>query len=188
MEKNKIKYGLKNVHYAPITDTAGVITYGAPVKVPGAVSISVAPEIERTAIAADDEKEYAVIFEDNGYTGDIEIQIIDDQFRVDVFGATLNEDGVLIENKNDTPKPVALLFEFDGDKNKKRHVLYNCLITKPSIESETGKGNKTDKPSITARPAQDTGHVKASVENNTAGAAVYAGWFEEVYTGEVGEG
>jgi len=187
MSKNKIKFGLKNVHYATITNTAGVITYGTPVKVEGAVSISLSPEVERTAIPADDNKEYAVIFEDNGYSGDLEIQVIDDAFRVAVFGATLNADGVLIESKDDAPNPVALLFEFDGDVNKKRHVLYNCLITKPSIESETGKANKTDKLSISARPAEDTGHVKASVLNDTAGATAYASWFSTVYVDDTEE-
>ncbi len=180
-KNNKIKYGLKNVHRAKITNNDGVISYGTPTLIKGAVTLSVSPEITRTAIPADDNPEYAVMFEDNGYAGDIEFQYLSDEDRVEIFGNTINDDGVLIENKDDTPNPIALLFEFSGDAHAVRHVLYNCLCTKPSVESETGKTNKTDKISITARPAEDTGHVKAKVPNTATAKATYDGWYKNVY-------
>lgn len=179
---NKIKYGLKNVYRAKITeDEEGGITYGTPTAIKGAVSISVSPDITTTDIAADDEPKYATMVEDNGYTGDIEFQNLTDQDRVDLFGSKINDDGVLIENKEDKPNATALLFEFDGDANKTRHILYNCLCTKPSVESETGKSNKTDKCSFTARPALDTGYIKAKVENDKTGKTKYDAWFTKVY-------
>lgn len=179
--ENKIKFGLKNVYRAPVTISEGTVTYGTPVRIYGAVTLSVSPDITRTAIAADDNPEYAVTMEDNGYTGDIEFQVLTDADRVALFGSTVNSDGVLIESKDDVPKPTALLFEFDGDANKTRHVLYNCLCTKPSVESETGKTNKTDKCSFTARPAEDTGYIKAKAANTTTGKAKYDSWFTAVY-------
>lgn len=180
-KNNKIKYGLKNVHRAKIINTDGVITYGTPTPIKGAVTLSVSPEITRTPIPADDNPEYSVMIEDNGYAGDIEFQYLSDEDRVEIFGNTINDDGVLIENKDDKPNPVALLFEFSGDAHAVRHVLYNCLCTKPPVESETGKTNKTDKISITARPAEDTGNVKAKVANKAATKSIYDGWYKDVY-------
>lgn len=181
-KENKIKYGLKNVYRASVSEQEnGTVEYGTPVPMKGAVTISVSPEITRTAIAADDNPEYAVVVEDNGYSGDIEFQCLSDSDRAELLGSTVNSDGVLIENKDDTPKPVALLFEFCGDVHKTRHVLYNCLCTKPSVESETGRANKTDKLSITARPAVDTGHVKAKVTESETQSEAYNSWFDAVY-------
>ena len=37
-KKNKVKYNLKNVHYALLnTDTTGNVTYGTPIPIPGDV-------------------------------------------------------------------------------------------------------------------------------------------------------
>ena len=39
--RNKVEFGLRNVHYAVITEgDDGAITYGTPTKIPGAVSIT----------------------------------------------------------------------------------------------------------------------------------------------------
>ena len=37
---------------------------------------------------------------------------------------------------------------------------------------------------ITARPAEDTGHVKAKVANKAATKSVYDGWYKNVYIPE----
>ena len=37
---NKVKFGLKNVHYAMLTEEGEEVTYGTPVRIPGAVNLS----------------------------------------------------------------------------------------------------------------------------------------------------
>ena len=51
-----------------------------------------------------------------GYDGTLSIATIPEQFAVDALGEELDaEDGVLNELADAKGKPIALLFEFDGD-------------------------------------------------------------------------
>ena len=184
---NKIKCGLKNVHYATITEQSdGSITYAAPKQIPGAVSISLKGKTETTKIAADDDPSYHIVEDNQGYEGDLEIQIVPDCFKKEVLGFEEDAQGVLTENKDATTKNFALLYEFSGDEKKTRHVMYNCHATKPDIESST-KGDKvesqTDKLTLTCSPAKDTGNVKSRVME---GQAPYANWYTAVYNGKTG--
>lgn len=178
---NKVKYGLKNVHYAVITDNNGEITYDTPKPIPGAVNLTLSPRGERTEFYADDMLYYTASTND-GYEGDLEVALFPDEFKKDVLGYKEDANGVLFEDANAKPKNFALLFEFNGDKNAVRHISYNVSPSRPNLQSTTKTNTaepQTETMSIVASPAPDTGMVKAKVEPEQA---QYETWYQQVYT------
>ena len=111
MEKNKVKFGLNKVHYAKITsyDEEGVPTFAKPVRIPGAVSLSIDAEGEASNFYADDGV-YYVINNNSGYTGDLEIALVPLEFATDILGEKLDEKGVLTETNTAEVSQFALLF------------------------------------------------------------------------------
>jgi len=181
MMSNKVKYGLKNVYYAPITLTNNIPSYGTPVHIPGAVNLTLSPVGEKVKFAADDMEDYFAENVNNGYDGTLEMALIPDSFRTDILGDTIDKNGAIIENANATVKRFALMFEFDGDAKKTRHVLYNVLANRPNIEGTTRSSTKEPKSEtleIEARPAADTSDVKAKVKQGDTG---YDTFFTAVY-------
>lgn len=180
MDKNKVKFGLKNTHYAVITEVDGVIKYGTPTPIPGAVNLVLSPKGEKVEFYADDIA-YFVATSNQGYEGTLEIALIPDNFRIDVLGDKLDKNKALFEDSNAIPKNIALMFEFAGDQNATRHVNYNVSVARPNIESAT-KGSsievKTETLNITASPAPKTGFVKSRVLQGQTG---YSTFFESVY-------
>jgi len=178
---NKVKFGLKNVHYAVVTETGGEITYDTPKPIPGAVSLTLNPRGERTDFYADDMLYYTSATND-GYEGDLEVALFPDEFKKVVLGYKEDANGVLFEDANAIPKNFALLFEFSGDKNAVRHVLYNVIPSRPNLQSSTKTNTsdpQTEMMGVVASPALDTGMVKAKVE---PGQAQYDTWYSQVYT------
>lgn len=182
MAENKVRYNLKNVHYAPITETSGAVTYATPIHIPGAVSLSLTPEGDTNTFYADG-MAYYVATANNGYSGDLEMALLPDQFRKDVLGETEDEtDKVLMEFSNVEPKPFALLFEFDGDQKAIRHILYNCTAARPSMEGSTNTETKepaTETLSLTATMLAD-GCVKVKTGDTTPDP-VYRDWYKTVW-------
>ena len=182
MTKNKVKFNLKNVHYALLTLSAqNVPSYGKPVPVPGAVSLSLDANGEPENFYADGIV-YYVINNNMGYDGDLELAMIPESFRTDVLNEALDDKGVLVESSESQLAAFALLFEFDGDQKHIRHVLYNCAASRPGIEGKTNEESKevqTETLTIKASPLPD-GTVKAKT-GDTTDAATYEGWYGAVY-------
>ena len=181
-KKNKVKFNICNVHYALITvDDDGEVTFGTPVAMPGAVSLSLEPNGEPSNFYADGYA-YYTISNNMGYEGDLELAMVPESFRTDVLKESLDDNSVLVESANVETANFALLFEFDGDVKKIRHVLYNCSAARPNIESSTNEEEievQTETLAITAAPLAN-GYVKARTGDSTTDT-VYTGWYTSVY-------
>lgn len=181
-KKNKVKFNICNVHYALLTiSDEGEVSFGKPVAMPGAVSLSLDPNGEPSKFYADGYA-YYTISNNMGYEGDLELAMVPEDFRTAVLKEAMDENKVLLEDAKAEGAPFALLFEFDGDVKKIRHVLYNCTAARPSIESATNEDEievQTEKLSLTASPLQG-GYVKARTSDTTTEEA-YNGWYDQVY-------
>lgn len=176
-KKNKVKFNIKNVHYALKNDTG----YGIPKPIPGAVSISLEAQGELSPFHADGIK-YFVSSSNNGYEGDLEMALIPDEFRVDVFGEEKDDNSVLLENVNTESVEFALGFDIDGDAKTTRFWFYNCTATRPSTESKTNEDAKeptTDKLTVSCAPLSD-GKVRVKTTEDTPDET-YTKWYDEVY-------
>lgn len=186
MAENKVQFNLKNVHYALLTETieAGISSYtwGNPVAVPGAVSLSMDAEGETNKFYADGIA-YYVSVANNGYSGDLEMARFPEQMLQDVWGFELDEtDKVLVEQAGVNAKPFALLFQIDGDAGDNRFLLYNCTAARPNVGGSTTEDTKepsTQTVTVTASPLTD-GRIKASTTAQTSDTVRNA-WFTKVW-------
>lgn len=178
---NKVKFGLKNVHVFPIIDDKeeGVV-FGEVIKVPGAVNLSLDAEGDSNEFYGDDVV-YWSSFSNNGYSGDLEIALVPEEFEIKILGNIKDKNGAIVEKTDGKSVPYALAFEFDGDKNKTRHIFYHVTSSRPSVEGQT-KEDKiepvTDKLSLKAIAATDTKIVKARISEGSTG---YDDFFTKPY-------
>lgn len=179
---NKVKFKLKKAAYAPATIGAdGTVTYATPVVINGACALSLDPQGDLITLPADG-IDYYVGNENTGYDGELEMALVPEDFRTSCLGETADTNGVVTETNEDESSPFALLFEFAGDSNAIRHVMYLCYATRPKIEGENSKKDpKTESVKIKAMPRQD-GKIKAKTGDETDSTA-YSGWYTSVYDG-----
>lgn len=184
---NKIKYGLKNVHYAiGSLQTNGSMTYTTPVPFPGAVSLSLEPQGDNSPFYADNIV-YWVGASNTGYQGDLEIARVIDSFKKDVLCMINDGKSVLVEDANAPAVHFALLFQFEGDDKATKHVMYNCTATRPSAAGNTKAESvepQTESVTITATSVYnatlDADIVKAEA-NGDSDSTTYSNWFNTVY-------
>lgn len=195
MGANKVKYGLKNVHYALVTETvvttgadAGktVSSYGALKALAGAVNLSLSSSASRSVFRADD-SDYYVSYGQGGYEGDLEVARVNEDFLKDVLGYQEDNDKILVEASQafKTVNYFALVFEFDGDQRATKHCLYKCSASRPDIASQTtGEGGSTDPQTetlnITAIPRVDEDkYIHLQTQESTSTAVIEA-WYTSV--------
>ena len=183
MAKPKVKFGLKNVHYALLTTgDDGVLSFATPKPLPGGVNMSFAPQGDTEPFYADDVAYYVTVA-NNGYQGDLEIALIPDEFRQDVLGDKLDPtDKVLVEDATAESKPFALLYQVANDQKPTRRVFFNCTAARPAENNSTISKTKTPQTetlTLTVAPLA-SGIIRAKTTEETP-QSVYDGWFNQVW-------
>lgn len=181
MAENKVQFNISNVHYAVMTITEGVPSWGTPVHVPGAVAISLEAAGEISPFYADGIVYYKSIA-NNGYEGDLEMARFPDQMLQDIWKQTIDSNMVLLEKSNVEFANFALMFQIDGDADNEYYLLYNVSGTRPGIAGNTTTDTKepdTQTSTISATPLADN-RVMARTTENTPLATKQA-WFTTVY-------
>lgn len=179
---NKVQFGLKNVHYAPIsTGEDGGITFGTPVHIPGACSLTITRQGNEVKFNADGML-YHASYSNEGYSGTLTLALIPDHFRKAILKEVEDEtDHVLVEYADAEPTPFALLFEMEGDERASRRVLYHCTVGVPGedADGQTPNTPKTEAMDITASALAD-GRTRARTTENTPDD-VFNNWFKKVW-------
>lgn len=187
MEKAKVHFDITNVYVAKHIVNNGILTFDTPKRLYGAISMDLKAIGETVKLRADG-MDYYVSNSNNGYEGDLNLAMAPDWFRQEILGEEITEtDKVLVENANSEQSAFALLYEFKYDKRHRRHVLFNCVASRPGIKGENKdnqRGADTESTSITASPLED-GKVKASTTEETP-EGVYNNWFNKVWEKDSG--
>lgn len=187
MAENKVRFGLKNVYYAVLTE-GDTNSWETPVAVKGAVAITLDDNSTSNPFYADNITYYRT-FANNGYSGSLEMALIPESMLADIWG--IEEDStakVIYEKTGIQPKPFALLFEVDGDQDSELNVLYRVLPTsKPNAGSSTIEDTPTPVtqtfnfealPLVTGSASQ-LGLIKARTAADTP-TATRTSWFTAV--------
>lgn len=180
--ENKVHFGLNKLYYAKILsyDENNMPVYDTPVRLPGAVSLSLDAEGDNSNFYADNIV-YYVLANNSGYSGDLEVALVTEAFRHDILGEGYDDDGNLVENSGSQIAEFALMFEFDGDKSHIRHCLYRCTASRPGVEGSTIEDEKevqTETLSLTVS-ALENGVVKKKTSTKTS-AEAYNDWYKRV--------
>jgi len=190
MAENKVRFGLKNVYYAKLTESSDNTnnTFATPVAVPGAVSMTLDSNGTDGTFYADNVA-YFKTFANNGYTGTLEMARINDSMLKDIWGMTLDATSKILYEENDVqPKPFALMFQVEGDVEEELNVFYRVVPTsKPSMGSQT-IGEQVEPvtqsfdfealPLVTG-PSYQKGKIKGRTTDSTT-TAVRSAWFSTV--------
>lgn len=167
--ENKVNFGFKNVHIAPILNNG---EYGEIFKLNGGVNFEADPEGDTMNFSADDDPNYFTQSANNGYAGSLEVAAINEKFATEILGIIKDRNGVMIENTDAKIKEFAMMFEVDGDIQKRRLLFYRVIASRPTIKAKTTEESPD--------PEAIKMDIKA-VKNKNGDVRAYVGQDKEAY-------
>ena len=126
---------------------------------------------------------YYESYANNGYSGELEIAKIPDEFLKEVLGQTIDSVGGVLETINDVISPFAFMYQIEGDETGTRFCYYNATVSRPSTEASTTEDTKTpntDTLSITTSAREDNGQVRYKLALSDTNKTEYDAFFDEV--------
>ena len=185
-ELSKVRFGLAKAYYAVINNDG---TYGAPAPLPGAVSLDLSREgSEPSTFWADNIAYFVTPAANGGYTGTLTLAIVPDSFKVAVLGEVVDDNGMQVEVADATPKSFALMYEVEGDADKKRYVFFNCSAQRAVASANTKSDSTTPDTqdlefTAIGKDFTFSGETKNIVKGSAEEAATaFANWYTAVPT------
>jgi phi13 family phage major tail protein len=130
--------GLRDIYYAVIEEDTSEGTIYKPAKRMGkAMTANVQPAYNNAELRADDG--VAETAEARGITTvTVNTDDLSKEVQADIFGKKINDDGVLMDNEDDRPPYVAIMFRSEKANGAYRYtVLYKGKFTPPETNYET---------------------------------------------------
>ncbi len=136
--------GLKNVVIAPLTqDTEAAHTYGALQLIAGAIEASVTPENADPDVQFADDVEFSVIYPDPELSFKTKMADIPLAVQEQIFGNSIDDNGVLVRKAGDTPPYFAVGFKSEKSNGKFRYVWLYKVRANPVTETYATKEGAT---------------------------------------------
>lgn len=136
---DKVKFGLSNIHIAAREEVGGVVSYATPVKLDGAVALTLARASEKAVFRADN-VDYFSRYIAGTRNGTMEIALIPDWFKTAFLGYKAASDDKLVET-NAQGGAFAILFQVDTDLGNKKYCIYNVMASQADEEHRTTEAN-----------------------------------------------
>ncbi|MED4726991.1 phage tail protein [Aneurinibacillus migulanus] len=181
------RVGLNDLHYAKLTkDDATGVTYGAPIRIVGAITANISPSTNTETLYADDgPSEVATAL------GEISVELnVKDlplEVQADLLGHTLNDQGVLTKNADDQAPYVAIGFRSQKSNGKS---IFVWLLKGKFQPSEEEYQTKEDSPTFQTPTIEGSfvkreadGHWQFVGDEDATGftKAIADAWFTKVY-------
>lgn len=171
MAKNKVEFGISNLHVGTYEVSGNTVTLGTPYHQPGAVNFSPSEDSNENNFYADNIA-YFSEYSDGATSGDITVALFDPEFKTQFLGYKTTGDGGLAKVKNAVKPKTYVAFEVDGDKEKRRVIYYNCAlgsITREYTTIEDAKTPNTETLSMTSAGDSVSGVVCTVYKPGDAG-------------------
>lgn len=177
--------GLKGIHVA--TYNSEEKTFGTPVPITGAKSVSAELEYSEVKFFADDINDFSD-YQFAGGSGELVLSGLRLEEYNTLFGSAY-ANGITTVNSGDVTPQLAILFERKklGTSGKILYAIYNVKFAPPTIEATTLEGDISEEtvtlPFTVSEMTNGDVYKMCDTTVEGLGEGIAEGWYDEVYVG-----